>query len=173
MRAINVGGKNSVKMADLRALTADLGLAEPQTLLQSGNLIFHSDGRSTSDLEALFEAETAKRLKVQTDFFVRNAAEWQEIVENNPFSSEAKTDPGHLLVMPLKAEPASQDIDALQASIKGQELVRPGSRHVYLSYPDGIGRSKLTAARIEKALGTTGTARNWNTALKLLAMVSG
>ena len=173
MRAINVGGKNAIKMAELRALIADLGLTEPQTLLQSGNLVFRSDRGSASELEALFEDETSKHLNVQTDFFVRTAAEWQEIVEGNPFLSEAKADPSHLLVMPLKAAPKSQDVDALQASIKGRELVRPGSRHVYLSYPDGIGRSKLTAVRIEKALGTTGTARNWNTVLKLLEMVGG
>ena len=124
-------------------------------------------------LQALFEAETAKRLNVQTDFLVRTAAEWSAIVENNPFPSEAKADPSHLLVMPLKSSSKSEDVEALQSTIKGSEIVRLGSRHIYLSYPDGIGGSKLTAARIEKALGNTGTARNWNTALKLLEMCDG
>ena len=34
-------------------------------------------------------------------------------------------------------------------------------------YPDGQGNSKLTNAVIERKLGTSGTARNWNTVLKL------
>ena len=173
LRAINVGGRNRVAMTDLRALASDVGVSEPQTLLQSGNLVFRSDGRRSEDLEALFEAETAKRLNVQTDFLVRTAAEWSAIVENNPFPSEAKADPSHLLVMPLKSSAKLEDVEALQSTIKGSEIVRLGSRHIYLSYPDGIGGSKLTAARIEKALGNTGTARNWNTALKLLEMCDG
>jgi uncharacterized protein (DUF1697 family) len=55
----------------------------------------------------------------------------------------------------------------LQDSIAGPERVAAEGRHLYIHYADGIGRSKLTTARIEKALGTRGTARNWNTVLKL------
>ena len=140
-------------------------------MLQSGNLVFRAETQSREELEALLGRETAKRLKVQTDFLVRTGQEWAAIVHENPFPSEARMDPSHLVVMPLKRPPRPEDVDALQSSIQGSELVRPGGCHIYLSYPDGIGRSKLTAARIEKALGTTGTARNWNTTLKLLEMV--
>ncbi len=60
---------------------------------------------------------------------------------------------------------------ALQEAITGRERVRAKDRQLYLVYPDGIGRSKLTAAVIEKTLGTCGTARNWNTVLKLAELV--
>jgi uncharacterized protein (DUF1697 family) len=166
---VNVGGQNRVAMADLRELAADLGFRNAQTLLQSGNLVFEADD-SGADLETLLESETSKRLGVETDFFVRSADEWRQMVDDNPFPDEAKDDPGHLLVMPLKSPPAPNRVEALQESIKGREVVRSGGGHVYLVYPDGIGRSKLTAQRIEKALGARGTARNWNTALKLMAL---
>jgi len=62
-------------------------------------------------------------------------------------------------------------VTALKAAIRGPELVRAQGKQLYLIYPAGIGRSKLTAALIEKHLGTRGTGRNWNTVLKLAALV--
>jgi uncharacterized protein (DUF1697 family) len=63
-------------------------------------------------------------------------------------------------------------VTALQKAIVGREIVRAQGRSAYIVYPDGIGRSKLTAAMIEKKLGTRGTGRNWNTVLKLAALAS-
>ena len=54
-----------------------------------------------------------------------------------------------------------------QAAIKGPEIVRGEGRQAYIVYPDGVGRSKLTATLIEKKLRTRATGRNWNTVLKL------
>jgi len=167
LRAVNLPGHNKVGMADLRKLLADLGFADGQSLLQSGNLVFGSQGRTSAQLEALLEAEAKKRLGLATDFIVRTAAEWRSVIAGNPFPEEAERDPGHLLVMFLKEEVSPQDVAALQAAIKDREVVRAKGRHAYLVYPDGIGRSRLTNVLIEKKLGTRGTGRNWNTVLKL------
>ena len=43
-------------MADLKALLAGLGMKNPQSLLQSGNLVFASPARATAPLERLLEA---------------------------------------------------------------------------------------------------------------------
>lgn len=174
LRAVNLGGKTMIGMADLRALLAELGFAEPRSLLQSGNLLFRSEGRTPDELESLLSAETERRLGLKTDFFVRTADEWDAVVAGNPFPAEAKDDPGHLVVMALKAAPEAAAVAALQAAIAangGRETVRAVGRQAYLVYPDGIGESKLTIQRIEKALGTRGTGRNWNTTLKLQARV--
>ena len=72
--------------------------------------------------------------------------------------------------MCLKAAPPPEAVAALQGSIAGRELVRAVGRQAYVVYPDGIGRSRLTNAVIEKRLGTRGTGRNWNTVLKLAAL---
>jgi len=173
LRAVNVGGKTKIGMAHLRALLAELGLAEPRSLLQSGNLLFRSEGRTAADLESLLATETEQRLGLKTDFFVRTAAEWDAVVASNPFPKEAESDPGHLVVMALKEAPDAATVAALQASIVGRETVRAVGRQAYLVYPDGIGESKLTIKMIEKALGTRGTGRNWNTTLKLQAQVQG
>ena len=64
-------------------------------------------------------------------------------------------------------------MQALQAAIQGPERIRADGKHLYVVYPAGIGRSKLTNSLIEKKLGTRSTGRNWNTVLKLSALASG
>ncbi len=172
LRAINLAGQKSVAMADLKALLAKLGFAGARSLLASGNLVFSSGGRAPADakLEALLEAEAAKRLKLETDFFVRSAAEIRAMVGRNPFPGEAKRDPGHLVAVFLKDAVDEARVEALRAAIVGREQVAGVGREVFAVYPDGIGRSKLTMALIEKKLGVRGTGRNWNTVLKLEAL---
>lgn len=173
LRAINVGGHNQVAMTDLRDLLTRLGFSDARSVLQSGNLVFRSQSRTAMRLERVLEAEAKKRLDLQTDFFVRTAEEWKAIVAHNPFPSEAERDPAHLLVMFLKDAPDVKDVKALRAAIAGPEMVRAEGRQAYIVYPDGIGRSRLTSALIEKKLGTRGTGRNWNTILRLAALTSG
>lgn len=170
LRAINLGGRNAVAMADLRDFILRLGFEGVQTLLQTGNIVFQSDGRSGAALEQLLEAEASKRLRLETAFFVRSGREWRGVIARNPFRKEAKRDPAHLLVMFLKDAPHVQDVQALQSAITGPEVVRAVGKQLYVVYPDGIGRSRLTNAVIEKALATRGTGRNWNTVLKLGAL---
>ena len=171
LRAVNVGGRNAVAMADLRDLVAGLGFSEVQSVLQSGNLVFKADGKGGAKIERLLEAEAKKRLALETDFFVRSAAEWEDAVAENPFRAEARSDPARLVAVFLKDAPGNGAVKALQAAIVGREVVRAAGKQAYIVYPDGQGRSKLTNALIEKHLGTRGTARNWNTVLRLAELV--
>jgi len=167
LRAVNLAGYNKVGMADLKALLAGLGFEDAQTLLQSGNIVFTGGTKTTASLEQALERAAAKQLELETDFFVRTAKEWQAIVDANPFPREAKDDPSHLLAVILRDDVSAANVAALQKAIVGREVVRAKGRCLYVVYPDGIGRSKLTSAIIEKKLGTRGTGRNWNTVLKL------
>jgi len=173
LRAVNVGGRRKLAMADLRAMMAELGFAGVQTLIQSGNLVFDAGRhRSDGELERTLEAATQERFGLQADYLVRTADEWRAIVAANPFPDMARDDPAHLALMPLKAAPAADRIAALQAAIVGREQVRSRGRELYITYPDGAGTSKLTGALIERRLAVRGTARNWNTATKLAAMTA-
>ena len=161
-----------MSMAELRDLLAELGFANVQSLLQSGNLVFDSRASTPARLESRLEQAAKDRLQLETAFFVRTAREWAEIVAGNPFPDEAKRDPAHLVVQFLKGAPDRGQITALEQAIAGREVIRAGGRHLYIVYPDGIGRSKLTNALIEQKLGTQGTARNWNTVLKLASLAA-
>ena len=168
LRAVNVAGK-SLALSALRDYAAALGLADPRTLLQSGNLIFRSSGKKPAELERLLAREAEKRLGVTTDFLVRSSKELTSIIANNPFADAARRDPAHLLVMFLKDEPSADAVAALRKAIAGPEKIAADARQLYIVYPDGIGRSKLTTSLIEKRIATRGTGRNWNTLLKLTA----
>jgi uncharacterized protein (DUF1697 family) len=167
LRAVNVGGGNSVNMGELRDLLTELGFEGVRTLLQSGNLVFRSGPRTGSQIAAFLEKEAAKRLDLHTDFLVRTGKEWKGIITRNPFQDETKRDPAHLVVMFLKRPPSAENVEALQSTIRGPEIVSIDGKQAYIVYPAGIGRSRLTTAIIEKKFGTRGTARNWNTVLKL------
>lgn len=170
LRAINVGGKQKVAMADLRGLLSDLRFEGVQTLLQTGNLVLRGGSKTGANLERLLEAETEKRLGLSTTFIVRTAKEWGAIIGCNPFPDEAESDPAHLVVLFLKDAPSTGAVWALTAAIKGPELIRADGKQLYIVYPAGIGRSTLTNQLMEDKLGTRGTGRNWNTVLKLAAL---
>ena len=166
LRGINVGGHRQVGMTDLRNFITQVGLQDARSLLQSGNLIFSSNVRTGAELERFLESEAADRLSLEVDFFVRTPEEWKSVIRQNPFRKEAERDPAHLVVLFLKGEPEAADVAALQAEIKGPEIVKAKGKQAYIFYPNGMGRSKLTHVILEKRLGR-GTGRNWNTVLKL------
>ncbi len=170
LRAVNLGPHNKIAMRDLLDLAARLGLKDGRTLLASGNIVFRGDARTPAQLERAFEDAARKSLDLETHFFVRTAKEWQAVIAGNPFPKDAKARPGHVMLMCLKDAPDRAAVTALEQAIKSREVVRASGRHAYFVYPDGIGNSRLTMAIIEKNLGTRGTARNWNTVLKLGAL---
>ena len=144
-----------------------------KSLLQSGNLVFDGGGRRTGPTaERVLEEEALKRIGLAADFFLRTAEEWDAIVAGNPFGREAKADPGHLVLTCLKDAPDKGDVKALQAAIVGPEVVQAAGRHLYTVFPAGIGTSRLTSVLVERMLRTRGTGRNWNTVLKLHALVA-
>jgi uncharacterized protein (DUF1697 family) len=71
----------------------------------------------------------------------------------------------------FKDVPAAARVAALQAAITGPEVVRVVGRQAYITYPDGFARSRLTTTLIDSKLGTRCTGRNWNSVLKIAALV--
>ena len=169
LRAVNAG--RPLVMADLRKALAGLGYPEAVTLLASGNAVIRAKA-ADAVLEADLEAGLREALGQPVDAFVRDATQLARIVADNPFPDMARADPSHLVVGFMKGEPEPEAVEALRGKIVGREEVAPGPGCIYLTYPDGIGRSKLTGAIIEKTLKGGGTARNWNTVLKLAAMTA-
>jgi uncharacterized protein (DUF1697 family) len=170
LRGINVGGNKMVAMADLREMITALGFTDVKTLLQSGNVVFRGAARAPAKLEAQLEAALEKRFGMTVDFHVRTADEWKAIVKANPFTAEAQKDPSHLLVSCFKAPLDKANVKAFQAAITGPETLKADGRHLYMMFPDGIGNSKALPL-IDRKLAAKGTARNWNTVQKLLALV--
>lgn len=169
LRGINVGGNKMVAMADLRAALTKAGFSNVQTLLQSGNVVLDTAASSSAKLESRLEAEVEKRLSVKTEFHVRSAAEFAAVIDANPFTAEAARNPSGFLVTFFKTPLDKAQVKAAQAAITGPERLHADGCHLYMVFPDGIGRSKATVV-VGKTFGPTGTARNWNTVQKLAAL---
>ena len=169
LRAVNVGS-SLIKMEPLREAYEAIGLADVRTLLQSGNVLFRSGLTDRQRLVKRIMQEIARRFDLQVEVILRTLAEVASIVDRGPVLSP-RADKSKLLVMFLSSVPDA----AAQAALKKwhkdkglKEMLELRGPEIYLYYPDGVGRSKLTGAVIENKLDTAGTARNWNTLIKLV-----
>jgi len=170
LRAANVGGTGLIKMDALRAVHEALGLGDVRTLLQSGNVLFRSRLTDRRALVKRIVQEIERRLDVQVEVILRTLEELASIVDRGPELSP-RADKSKLLVMFLSAVPSAAAQEALKKWHKSKELkelLEIRGPEIYLYYPDGVGRSKLTSSLIEGKLETSGTARNWNTLMKLV-----
>ena len=167
LRGINVGGRNMVPMKALVELYAQLGLEDARTLLQSGNVVFRTGSADRAELATRLKQAIAKRFGAEPEIFLRSEKELRAAVASNPFEEAARDDPSHLLIMFFDEKPIGAPPDW-----KGPERLQLAGKELYLFYPEGIGRSKLTNAVIERALKAPGTARNWNTVNKLIKLCS-
>ena len=170
LRGINVGGRTTVKMAALKALFEGLGLENVKTLLNSGNVVFAAKGTSGAPLTKRLEDAVENEFGFRPAIVIRTVAELEKIIGENSFAHMAKDDPSHLLVMTLAKKAKAGAKAALAKVYSGPEQIEIKGENVYLTYPNGIGKSKLTNALLEKHLGGAGTSRNWNTLTKLVAL---
>ncbi|MCY3912621.1 MAG: DUF1697 domain-containing protein [Chloroflexi bacterium] len=172
LRAINVGGTKKLLMADLRAMFEAAGCTEVRTYIQSGNVVFRADPALAERIPELIEGEIAASKGFQVPVVTRSAAEWSAVVSGNPFLA-AGADPAQLHVGFLAEEPGTARIAELDPNRSPQDALEVRGREVYLHFPNGTARSKLTVDYFDRTLGTTITIRNWRTVGKLLAMAGG
>lgn len=169
LRAVNVGGTGTIRMADLKALCESIGFRDVTTLLQSGNVVFRASGSDRTVAKKLADAiEASHGFRPAT--MVRTGDEIAETMRDNPFKAEETSDPSHLIVAFTATPPTAGAAERIAAVKVAKERLRLGARELYVHYAGGQGTSKVTSAVLERALGTPVTARNWNTVGKLLTL---
>ena len=171
LRAVNVGGTSIIKMAELKALCEGIGFGDVRTLLQSGNIVFTARGRDNDLAKKLADA-VEKSHSFRPAIAVRTAAEIADAIKRNPFKAEQKADP-RFVVVGFLTDPPLAGAAGRVAAVKGAagERLKLSGRELYVHYPEGQGRSKVTNAVLERALGVPVTVRNWNTVTKLSTML--
>jgi len=181
LRGINLGGHKKVAMAELRELMTSLGHADVATYIQSGNVVFSTDQSDNTALAATLEEAVAATLGVTCRVVVLSRDELAQVSRDNPYPDE----PNHraLHAVFLSAEPGPEV--ANRVATAQRTVAQKGSRDtaevigrtIYLHTPDGYGRSDLAAELVKlgqkKTDTVSGTARNWATVSKLLAMCDG
>ena len=170
-RGINVGGNRIVPMIELKSLHEALGLRDVVTYIQSGNVVFSSDEADPAQLARQIEEAFAQKFGFHSQVMVRTTAELDEIITNNPFQNQPEKETKWVAVLFLTTRPEHTALEDLQKTYKGPEELYLIGQELFVYYPDGVGRSKLTLTLIEKKLKTVGTGRNWNTILRLQQMM--
>jgi uncharacterized protein (DUF1697 family) len=160
LRGVNLVGKSTLKMADLKGIADELGLQKARTFIASGNLLFVSD-KPEEKLRRMLEERLQAHMSKDVRVMLRNADEMEEVVRANPFADA----PGNRVQAFFMNEAPPAD---LLEGVRNQddERIAPGTREVFVAYGEkGIGRSRLRIPAAE-----TGTARNMNTVGRLAEM---
>jgi uncharacterized protein (DUF1697 family) len=171
LRGINVGGANKIAMADLRRHCAGLGWIGVETYIQSGNLVFAAAEGRAAKLEVRLEREIENRLGLRIPVIIRTAAEWRRLAAGNPFPEAAEKEPNRLMLLLSKKPPAKDAADMIQDRARAGERVARQGEALWIHYPQGAGKSKLSPALIDRLVGSPATSRNYRTVAKLGEML--
>jgi uncharacterized protein (DUF1697 family) len=168
LRGVNLGPSRRVKMDALRALYASLKLRDAQTYVQSGNVVFRTDEKDMARLTQRIEKAIEKSFGFSCDVILRTPAELRQAIARNPFAARKDIHPSKLLVTFLVGEPSREAREKVLEIKADPEELHIHGREIYIYFPNGMARPKLSWASIDKALRTSGTGRNWNSVQKLL-----
>lgn len=173
LRGINVGGRNKIKMADLRTALTEAGLHKVQTYIQSGNVLFES-AEAEAALTEKIESKIKDAFGISLTVVLRTVEELERITVNCPFPAElvaeveANARVEVLYVAMLPEAPSEDGAAKLAEAHNGDDEYRIVGRDVYMLFRQSIRDSKL-AVQIAK-LGVPATVRNWNTMNKLVEL---
>lgn len=174
LRSINVAGKNKIKMDALRALLGAQGADDTQTYIQSGNVVFRHANNDADALAHQITEAIAGTLGLDVPVIIRTHEAWQSVLHLPLFTPEQLQTPkfAHVIFCQQTPEDARMQtfLETHQASDNAETVTIHG-REVYIFYTNGAGRTHYDLAYVEKKLGVVGTARNWNTVLKIHDMV--
>ncbi|OUC94931.1 DUF1697 domain-containing protein [Streptomyces swartbergensis] len=159
-----VGGATRLPVAPLRQKLAEAGFSKVATYINSGNAIVESDLAREAVVERIAEV-CAREFGFAKDIHAVSLAEWEELIEANPFP-DAVAVPKFLLVAVLAGEPEPGKVEALRAFAAPGEQFAVINRVAYIHTPGGFDGRNL-AAKFDRGIGVPNTARNWNTVLKL------
>lgn len=167
LRGINVGGHNKIKMADLKQMLEQMGLARVKTYIQSGNVLFDSED-SAETLEHKLEDAIHKTFGFSISVMLRTSTEWQQIVAACPFPFDTLAEGESIHLLLLKDAPTPEAIANLPDVPPCNDEIHITGREIYLYLRQSILDSPLPK-KVQK-LGPN-TARNWKTILKLHSML--
>ncbi len=167
LRGINVGGNRKLPMAELRGLCEKIGILNPKTYIQSGNIVFTSE-QTASFLESALSNAIEQLFGFRPDVLVIDSSEYIETARAYPFETE-----NHKLahIQFLKETPLKSDIEEALSTDYEPDKIAINGRAVYLYMANGVLESPIDFKRLERILKTSGTARNWRTVQKLVEMI--
>ena len=161
IRAVNVAGTGKLPKEELKAMGEVCGFDNVRTFINSGNLLFTSELAERS-VKTRVEERLADFFGRPVPAFVRSAQEMAEAVKRNPFGDDK---PSRVMAHFIDEEPSQAMLDAAR-DVQGERLAL-GPRLIYVSYGEGIGKTKLKLPAVKH-----GTARNMNSVARLAELLA-
>jgi uncharacterized protein (DUF1697 family) len=168
LRGVNVGGGNKIAMPALRQSCEGSGFERVGTYIQSGNIVFEANGDETS-VTATLRKLLADEHDLKVPVVVRTAKQMDRLADSHP-GLQAGVDPRYLHIVFLDKRVEQADAKGVDPARFDPDTFEVDGREIYVTYPNGSGRSKLTIEVFEKAFGVTATARNLNTVRALITL---
>lgn len=170
LRGINVGGRNKVPMADLRAAFEGAGLGAVRTYIQSGNVLFESDAPAT-ELQDVIEAMLERRFGIPLVVVVRSHRQLRNVVARAPAGFGTRPDTYHSDVIFLRSPLTSRQAMRVVVEREGVDQAWPGTGVLYFARLS----AQRTKSRMSSIVGTPEyqrmTIRSWATTTKLLQLL--
>lgn len=166
LRGINVGGHHKVPMAELRRLLAELGCADPKTLIQSGNAVFEAEG-TAGELEDRLSEGIEQRFGFSVPVLVRSRQAYLAQLDRCPYTAEAEADPRFVHAVWFSGTPDPGAVAALDPDRSPPDRYQVVGDGMFVHFPDGSARSKLDASWFDRQLDVVSTWRNWRTSQRI------
>lgn len=171
LRGINVGGKNRLAMRELSEVFTSIGCTSVESYIQSGNVIFRTTQRLAAEVPKRVAERLAEHFGLRVPVVTRTASQLRAAVKANPFV-KAGVDLATLHVAFLGDRPSREQVASLEPQRSPPDEFVVYGREVYLRFPNGSARTRLTNSHLDAKLATVSTVRNWRTVLKLLELAT-
>jgi uncharacterized protein (DUF1697 family) len=169
LRAINVGGRNSLPMKTLKVMFEALGCRNVRTYIQSGNVVFEATDAVARKVPKAIQAAIQKHAGFTVPVVTRSAAELAKAAQAHAFAKKTKA--AKALHFAFLADvPAAERVALLDPKRSPPDEFKVIGRDIHLYLPNGVAPSKLTNVYLDSKLETVSTLRNWATVQKLLEM---
>jgi uncharacterized protein (DUF1697 family) len=162
VRAVNVSGTGMLPKDELKAMGDACGFEDCRTFINSGNLLFTTDLAEETARERL-AARISAHLGKPAKVYVRSASEMAQAANKNPFTDDR---PSRVMAHFIDESPTKAMLDEAR-DVQGERLAL-GPRLIYVSYGEGIGKSKLKLPALKQ-----GTARNMNSVARMAELLAG
>jgi uncharacterized protein (DUF1697 family) len=169
LRGINVGGRHRLPMKELIELFEAAGCGAVTTHIQSGNVMFEGSAACARAASSRVAKGIEAAFGFSSPVIVRSLPAFRKAVGAHPFDGPG-VEPSKLMVGFLDRRPDPGSARGLEPERFLPDRVELRGSEVYLHYPNGAARSKLTNAWLDRTLGVVSTVRNWNTVTKLVEL---
>jgi uncharacterized protein (DUF1697 family) len=171
LRGINVSGQKQIKMTELKALFEELKFSDVQTYIQSGNVIFKSKEDQVNKLESKVAKAIREKFGFDVKIIVKTPKEFEYVLKNNPFIKKKK-EAERLYTTFLSEVPSTEKIKKLKETDYSPEEYTIDGKNIFMFFPDGYGKARLSNNLFENKLKVFATTRNWKTVNTLWKMAT-